>query len=40
MARQIGWSNEANLLYEISLEIDKLIKIAGSNTTTSTTTLP
>lgn len=37
--RQIGWSNEANLLWEISKKLEKLIKIAGG-TTTNTTTLP
>jgi hypothetical protein len=35
--KQIGWSNEANLLYEILKKLDQLVKISG--TTTPTTTL-
>lgn len=41
--RQIGQSAEANLLYQISKQLDQLIKVTGSlanslSTTTSTTT--
>lgn len=39
--KQIGWSQEANLMWKISKELDKVIKVAGSvsiSTTTTTTT--
>lgn len=36
--RQIGWSQEANLLWEIAKKFERLIQIAGPNTTTTTTT--
>ena len=37
--KQIGWSQEANLLWQISKQLDQLIKVAGSaNSTTTTTT--
>ena len=36
--KQIGWSQEANLLWQISYQLDKLIKIAGGPYTTTTTT--
>jgi hypothetical protein len=42
--KQIGWSVEANLLWEINKQLDQLIKITGalanasSSTTTTTTT--
>lgn len=40
--KQIGWSTEANLLHEISKQLDQLIKVTGalvnSSTTTTTTT--
>lgn len=39
--RQIGQSPEADLLYQISKQLDRLIKIMGSmSTLTTTTTLP
>jgi hypothetical protein len=40
--KQIGWSQEANLMWEISKELDQVIKVAGSvssSTTTTTTTI-
>jgi len=38
-SKQIGWSQESNLLWEISKKLENLIRIAGSSqTTTSTTT--
>lgn len=36
--KQIGWSNEANLLYQISKQLDQLIKITAALSTTTTTT--
>jgi hypothetical protein len=36
--RQIGWSNEANLLYQISKQLDQLIKVTAALSTTTTTT--
>ena len=40
--RQIGWSNESNLLWQISKQLEQLIgitsKIVNYSTTTSTTT--
>lgn len=36
--KQIGWSVEANLLWEISKQLDELIKVTSSLTTTTTTT--
>jgi hypothetical protein len=40
--KQIGWSTEANLLWQISKQLDKLIKQTGGTpcTTSSTTTAP
>jgi hypothetical protein len=35
--KQIGWSQEENLLWEISRQLDKLVCI---NTVCTTTTLP
>lgn len=43
ISKQIGWSNEANLLYEILKEIKKLQAITskvGITTTTTTTATP
>lgn len=37
-SKQIGWSQEANLLYQISKQLDQLIKITSKLTTTTTTT--
>jgi hypothetical protein len=39
--KQIGWSQESNLLWQISKQLDQLIKVtAANNPTTSTTTTP
>jgi hypothetical protein len=44
--KQIGWSQEENLLWEISKQLDKLVCIntvcttTSSSTTTTTTTIP
>jgi hypothetical protein len=39
--QQIGWSQEAKLLQQISKQLDKLIKVtAAAGTTTTTTTSP
>lgn len=42
--KQIGWSNEANLLYQISKQLDQLIKVTAqllpATTTTTTTAAP
>lgn len=41
--KQIGWSQESNLLWQISKQLDQLIKVtsklAETTTTTTTTTL-
>jgi hypothetical protein len=36
--KQIGWSQESNLLWQISNQLDQLIKVTSSLTTTTTTT--
>lgn len=36
--KQIGWSNEANLLWEIAKKLERLIGVAGPAQTTTTTT--
>lgn len=38
--RQIGWSTESNLLWQISKQLEQLIAVtaAGNPTTTTTTT--
>jgi hypothetical protein len=36
--KQIGWSNESNLLWQISKQLDQLIKVTAALTTTTTTT--
>jgi len=36
--KQIGWSQESNLLWQISKQLDQLIKVTSSLTTTTTTT--
>lgn len=41
--KQIGWSQESNLLFQISKQLDQLIKVTGAlanaiTTTTTTTT--
>lgn len=38
-AKQIGWSQESNLLWEISKELDQIITNATCCTTTTTTTM-
>lgn len=38
MQKEIGWSVEANLLWEISKQLDQLIKVTGTLLTTTTTT--
>jgi hypothetical protein len=35
--KQIGWSQESNLLWQISNQLDQLIKVTASLTTTTTT---
>jgi len=37
-SKQIGWSNEANLLYEILKKLQRLTQIVGTTTTPTTTT--
>lgn len=37
-AKQIGQSVEANLLWNISKQLEQLIKVVGSGNTTTTTT--
>lgn len=37
-SKQIGWSNEANLLWQISKQLDQLIKVTAALSTTTTTT--
>ena len=42
-SKQIGWSQESNLLYQISKQLDQLIKVTSqlaSTTTTTTTAAP
>jgi hypothetical protein len=36
--RQIGWSQESNLLWQISKQLQKLIQVTGTLSTTTTTT--
>lgn len=36
--KQIGWSQESNLLYQISKQLEQLIKVTSKLTTTTTTT--
>jgi hypothetical protein len=36
--KQIGWSQESNLLWQISNQLDQLIKVTASLSTTTTTT--
>lgn len=36
--RQIGWSQESNLLWQISKQLEQLIGITSKLTTTTTTT--
>jgi hypothetical protein len=37
-SKQIGWSQESNLLWEISKKLENLIRVAGGPYTTTTTT--
>jgi hypothetical protein len=37
-SKQIGWSNEANLLWGISKQLEQLIAVTSKLTTTTTTT--
>lgn len=42
-SRQIGWSTEDNLLWQISKQLELLIKVTSksiNSTTTTTTTTP
>ena len=42
-SKGIGWSNESNLLWQISKQLEQLIKVTGalaSTTTTTTTVAP
>ena len=36
--KQIGWSNESNLLWQISKQLERLIQVTGTPATTTTTT--
>lgn len=36
--KQIGWSNESNLLWEIGKKLETLIQVAGPTVGTTTTT--
>jgi hypothetical protein len=36
--QQIGWSQETKLIWLIAKKIERLIQVAGSNITTTTTT--
>lgn len=38
--KQIGWSTEANLLYEILKKLDQLVKISGTTTPTAPSPSP
>ena len=43
--KQIGWSNESNLLWQISKQLERLIQVTGNlgptpTTTTTTTVAP
>jgi len=37
--RQIGWSQENNLLWQISKQLEQLIKVKANLTNTTTTTV-
>lgn len=36
--KQIGWSNEANLLWEVSKKLERLTQVIGGSAPTTTTT--
>lgn len=40
LSRQIGWSTTSNLLWQISKQLEQLIKVTANLTTTTTTTTP
>lgn len=37
-SKQIGWSQESNLLWQISKQLEQLIAVTAALTTTTTTT--
>jgi hypothetical protein len=37
-SRQIGWSTTDNLLWQISKQLEQLIRVTAANTTTTSTT--
>lgn len=37
-SRQIGWGTNTNLLWQISKQLEKLLRVASHSTTTTTTT--
>jgi hypothetical protein len=37
--KQIGWSNESNLLWQISSQLERLIQVTAALTTSTTTTV-
>jgi hypothetical protein len=37
-SKQIGWGTAENLLWQISKQLETLIKVTGNNNTTTTTT--
>lgn len=38
-SRQIGWGTTDNLLWQISKQLEQLIKVTAAGTTTTTTTI-
>lgn len=38
ISKQIGWTNEAKLLAEVSAQLSRLTKVIGNNVETTTTT--
>ncbi len=36
--KQIGWSNESNLLWQISSQLERLIQVTAALTSTTSTT--
>lgn len=39
LPKQIGWSVESGLMQNLAKQIDKLSKVVGNNTTSTTTTI-
>jgi len=37
-SKQIGWSNESNLLWQVSKQLEQLIVVTSKLTTTTTST--